>query len=94
MTEQKKDMSEEEKHQLALKLDQDLEEFINSRKNTPYSEGWKEETWEQVHFWIPSFANSADSILSTRKWNSTHFSWKNYRKKENPCHLSLKLFNN
>lgn len=47
MTEQKKDMSEEEKHQLALKLDQDLEEFINSRKNTPYSEGWKEETWEQ-----------------------------------------------
>ncbi len=43
-----KPATDEEKHQLALKLDQDLEEFINSRKKTPYTEGWKEETWEQV----------------------------------------------
>jgi hypothetical protein len=48
MTDPKAYTTEEEKHQLALKLDQDLEEFINSRKNTPYSEGWNEETWEQV----------------------------------------------
>ncbi|XP_046447563.1 tetratricopeptide repeat protein 4-like [Daphnia pulex] len=47
MTDPKAHMTDEEKHQLALKLDEDLEEFINSRKNTPYSEGWNEETWEQ-----------------------------------------------
>ena len=43
-----KPTTDEEKHQLALKLDEDLEEFLNSRQKTPYAEGWKEETWEQV----------------------------------------------
>lgn len=42
-------MTDEDIHKLALKLDEDLEEFVNSHKNTPYTEGWKEETWEKVY---------------------------------------------
>lgn len=39
---------EEEMHELAQKLDRELEDFINSREKTPYTDGWKEETWQQV----------------------------------------------
>lgn len=43
-----KKSKDEQAHTLAQKLDQDLEDFINSREKTPYTDGWKEETWEQV----------------------------------------------
>lgn len=42
--------TDEERHQLAAKLDEDIELFINSQKKSQYTEGWKEETWEQVRF--------------------------------------------
>lgn len=48
MTDPKSCKTDEEKHQLALKLDEDLEKFINSCEKSPYSEGWKEDTWEKV----------------------------------------------
>jgi len=34
-------MTEEEKLELAKKLDEDLDEFIQSRQKTPYTEGLK-----------------------------------------------------
>lgn len=43
---------EEERRLLAKKLDQDLEEFVASQKKTPYTEGWNEDTWEQVCYII------------------------------------------
>ena len=43
-----KALTEDERLQLAAKLDQDLEKFINSREKTPYTDGWKEETWREV----------------------------------------------
>lgn len=44
----KKATTEEERQELAAKLDKDLEEFLNSRQQTPYTEGWNEATWQQV----------------------------------------------
>lgn len=46
-------MSDEERRALAEKLDRDLDEFISSRKETRYTEGWNEATWEQVGRTLP-----------------------------------------
>lgn len=74
----KKAITEEERLKLAEQLDQDLEAFINTRQKTPYTEGWKEETWEQVGNEILGYlyhSNYSSSVTFTnRKWSNTHFS--------------------
>lgn len=52
-------MSDEERRALAEKLDRDLDEFISSRKETRYTEGWNEATWEQEMVQHPFFMTQA-----------------------------------
>lgn len=44
--EKKKPMTEEERVALCQKLDQDLDDFINSIERKKYTDGWSEDTWE------------------------------------------------
>lgn len=46
--EKKAPISDEERLALAAKLDDDLDEFINSLEKKKYTEGWNEETWKEV----------------------------------------------
>ncbi|XP_013191744.2 DNA polymerase interacting tetratricopeptide repeat-containing, protein of 47 kDa [Amyelois transitella] len=45
--ENKKAMSDEERLALCQKLDQELDEFINSLERKRYTEGWPEDRWEE-----------------------------------------------
>lgn len=45
----KNTMSDAERLELAAKLDQDLEDFINGLEKKPYTEGWPEDRWEEVY---------------------------------------------
>ncbi|XP_058464344.1 DNA polymerase interacting tetratricopeptide repeat-containing, protein of 47 kDa isoform X1 [Malaya genurostris] len=47
MDNNKKGMSDEERLQLATKLDNELDQFINSLEKRRYTEGWPEDRWEQ-----------------------------------------------
>jgi len=40
-------MTEEQRMELAEKLDTDLDEYLRTREKRPYTEGWNEATWEQ-----------------------------------------------
>lgn len=44
----KKTMTDEERAELASRLDEDLDNFIDNLQKTPYKDGWKEETWREV----------------------------------------------
>jgi len=44
----KQPMTDEERAKLASRLDNGLDDFINSLEKTPYKDGWKEETWREV----------------------------------------------
>lgn len=46
--EPKKEYTEEERLQLAAKLDQDLDNFIDSLEKKRYTDGWPEDRWEEV----------------------------------------------
>lgn len=51
-----KTMTEEERSQLAAKLDRDLDKFISGLEKRSYTEGWPEDRWEEVmKFYIKSF---------------------------------------
>lgn len=41
-------MTDEERLQLAAKLDRELDEFISGLEKKPYTEGWPEDKWEEV----------------------------------------------
>lgn len=41
-----KPMTDEERLALAKKLDDDLDDFINSLEKKRYSDGWSEDKWE------------------------------------------------
>ncbi|XP_058834519.1 DNA polymerase interacting tetratricopeptide repeat-containing, protein of 47 kDa [Topomyia yanbarensis] len=47
MERNKKGMSDEERLQLATKLDSELDQFINSLEKRRYTEGWPEDRWEE-----------------------------------------------
>lgn len=40
--------TDEERLQLAEKLDKDLDVFINSMEKKRYSDGWPEDRWQEV----------------------------------------------
>lgn len=44
--EKKTPMTDEERVALSQKLDQDLDDFINSMERKKYTDGWSEDTWE------------------------------------------------
>lgn len=44
----KQPITDEEREELARRLDDDLDNFIDNLKKTPYKDGWKEETWREV----------------------------------------------
>lgn len=43
-------MTDEERAELARRLDEDLDNFIDNLQSKPYKDGWKEETWREVNF--------------------------------------------
>lgn len=45
-TEKKQPMSDEERLALCQKLDQELDEFIDSLERKRYTEGWPEDRWQ------------------------------------------------
>lgn len=47
----KKPMTQEERIQLAAKLDKELDEFIESLPRKKYEDGWPENRWEEVHLY-------------------------------------------
>lgn len=44
----KSKITDEERLQLAEKLDKDLDDFINSLEKKRYTEGWPEDRWQEV----------------------------------------------
>lgn len=46
----KKTMTDEERLELAKKLDKELDEFIGSLPKKKYEDGWPEDRWEEVPF--------------------------------------------
>lgn len=44
----KQPMTDEERLKLAKKLDDELDEYINSLPKTKYEDGWPEDRWEEV----------------------------------------------
>lgn len=44
----KKAMTQEERLQLAAKLDKELDEFIEKLPRKKYQDGWPEDRWEEV----------------------------------------------
>lgn len=63
-------ITEEERLQLAVKLDKDLEKFVNNLPQKKYEDGWNEESWEEVLSFkiLPFFA---DIPFCSRKWKVT-----------------------
>lgn len=41
-------MTDQEREQLAAKLDKDLDDFIAGLEKRSYSEGWPEDKWQEV----------------------------------------------
>lgn len=46
--ETKKQWTDEERLQLADKLDKELDDFIAGLERKPYTEGWPEDRWQEV----------------------------------------------
>lgn len=44
----KKPMTDVERLELAAKLDEDLDNFINGLEKRQYTEGWPEDRWQEV----------------------------------------------
>ncbi|CAH2231912.1 DNA polymerase interacting tetratricopeptide repeat-containing, protein of 47 kDa [Pararge aegeria] len=57
-------MSEEERISLCQKMDQELDDFINSLERKRYTEGWPEDRWEEEMDKHPFFMKSASGELS------------------------------
>lgn len=55
----KKPMTDEERLQLAAKLDKELDQFINSREKRSYTDGWPEDRWEEEMAKHPFFMTKA-----------------------------------
>lgn len=62
LNEAKKPMSEEERLALCRKLDQELDDFIDSLERKRYTEGWPEDRWEEEMDKHPFFMKSSPEI--------------------------------
>lgn len=43
-----KSITDEERLELAAKLDRELDEFVNGLEKKRYAEGWPEDRWQEV----------------------------------------------
>ena len=52
----KEKVDEEQGQGLAEMLDKNLDEWLAAREEKPYTEGWKEDNWEEVSilFFLPT----------------------------------------
>lgn len=50
--EKKKPMTHEERLALAAKLDKELDDFIAGLEKKRYTEGWPEDRWQEVSFYL------------------------------------------
>lgn len=55
MSEVKKQMTDQERLELAAKLDRELDDFIDGLEKRRYTEGWPEDRWEEVLFVFSQF---------------------------------------
>lgn len=46
----KKEWTEQDRLELAAKLDAELDEFIDGLEKKRYEEGWPEDRWQEVRF--------------------------------------------
>lgn len=75
----KQKISDEERLELASKLDKDLDEFIDSLEKKRYTEGWPEDRWEEVIYTIGRLLIQTDYneiilLNQLRKWTNIHSS--------------------
>lgn len=49
-------MTDEERLELAAKLDRELDEFINSLEKKRYTDGWPEDRWQEVIYYYLFFS--------------------------------------
>lgn len=49
---QQKQWTEQERLELAAKLDAELDDFINGLEKKRYEEGWPEDRWQEVNIGI------------------------------------------
>lgn len=59
MENEKKVWTEEERLELAAKLDRELDDFISGLEKKPYTEGWPEDRWEEEMEKHPFFMKKA-----------------------------------
>lgn len=57
--ENKKTLTEDERLELAAKLDAELDEYINSLEKKSYTEGWPEDKWQEEMEKHPFFMKKA-----------------------------------
>lgn len=68
----RKNMTDEERLELAARLDADLEGFIDGLEKKRYEDGWPEDRWEEVCKYLMILQNMKLKISSPsrRKWTS------------------------
>lgn len=72
-TETKKHWTDEERLQLAEKLDKDLDDFISGLEKKPYTEGWPEDRWQEVSCFRTENELQSE-FYACRKWKNIRFS--------------------
>lgn len=72
----KKEWTEQERLELAAKLDAELDVFINSLEKKRYEEGWPEDRWQEVTKKKKTckLKDNKLSIIFKRKWKNIRFS--------------------
>ena len=70
-----KPVTHEERLKLAARLDRELDEFINSLEGRRYTEGWPEDRWEEVRFFVFYIRFLFDLFIKNapRKWPNILF---------------------
>lgn len=58
-------VTDEERLELAKKLDEELDDFINGLKKKPCKNGWSEDKWEEVSFTLIYNITWAFSVPAT-----------------------------
>lgn len=71
---EKKQYTDEERLELAAKLDKELDEFINNLPKKRYEDGWPEDRWEDVKFNQKLIVGVIFELNFCRKWKSIRFS--------------------
>lgn len=63
----KQNMTDEERAELAEKMDKELDDFINSLEKRGYTEGWPEDRWEEVENNLNYFELTSIGLVTEKK---------------------------